>query len=125
VADRAWAAREHLHDPTVIGHLHLARAEVLATVGRLREARALVEQLPDGLIAGPGDADRLHYVQVELARQTGDLVETARLRAWVAYRLQDAALEGHLPAPGNDAALAGDRLSEKLGAAIRSQRAGH
>jgi tetratricopeptide (TPR) repeat protein len=102
VADRAWAAREHLHDPTVIGHLHLARAEVLATVGRLREARALVEQLPDGLIAGPGDADRLHYVQVELARQTGDLVETARqaetalidwpgdrnprLRAWVAYR---------------------------------------
>ena len=141
VADRAWAAREHLHDPTVIGHLHLARAEVLATVGRLREARGLVEQLPDGLIAGPGDADRLHYVQVELARQTGDLVETARLaetalidwpgdrnprlRAWVAYRLQDAALEGHLPAPGNDAALAGDRLSEKLGAAIRSQRAGH
>src|SRR4249919_1765088 len=140
VADRAWAVRDRLHDPTVIGHLYQARAEVLLNVGRLREARALL-QMPNGLIAAPGDADRLHYVQVELARQSGDWVETARLasaalidwpgdrnprlRAFVALRLHEAALAGHLPAPGNEAAMSGDPLIEKLGAALRSQRAGH
>jgi DNA-binding winged helix-turn-helix (wHTH) protein/tetratricopeptide (TPR) repeat protein len=141
VNDRAWALRDQIRDPVQVADLILVRAEALTALGRLREARDLL-QLPEAKPVAPGDFRRREYLVMDLARQSGDARSTAllagaalkdwpvdrnpRLRAWVAFRQHEAALEADLPAPEDVmASLAGDALASKLGAALRDRRAGN
>jgi DNA-binding winged helix-turn-helix (wHTH) protein/tetratricopeptide (TPR) repeat protein len=138
VGARAWAMRDRLHDPSQRADLILGRAETLMTVGRLREARALLE-MPDSKLASRSDFRRREYLQMELARQGGDMRAAARLgeaalrdwpmdvntrlRAWVAFRQHEAALAADLPARADTKALSGDPLASQLGAAMLGERA--
>jgi tetratricopeptide (TPR) repeat protein len=139
VNERAWAARDQLRDPTQIADLLLGRAEVLMAVGRLEEAETLLH-MPQSHLVSPSDFHRHEYLAMELARQRGDLPTTARLgmdalrdwpadrnvrlRAWVAWRVQQAALDAHLPAPQLNTLHDADKLAHLLNAAIRHRRAG-
>jgi DNA-binding winged helix-turn-helix (wHTH) protein/tetratricopeptide (TPR) repeat protein len=139
VSDRAWAVRDHLRDPAQVADLVLARAEVLMAVGRLDEAQSLL-RLPQSRAASPSDFNRHYWVELELARQRGDVRETVRLgtealrhwpadrnpmvRAWVALRAFDAALNAGLPPPPiDDHTFAPDPLARHLGAALVARRA--
>ncbi|KGQ17969.1 Transcriptional regulator [Lysobacter dokdonensis DS-58] len=139
VSDRAWAVRERLRDPAHVADLVLARAETLITLGRLQEADALL-RLPQSRASSPGDFHRHEYLEMELARQRGDAAAVARigtqvlrdwpaqrngrLRAWVAWRAHEAALDAELPTPPNASALDADALTKQLGIAVRHRREG-
>ncbi len=139
VNDKAWAMRGRVRDPSQLADLKLCRAEVLTAVGRLREARDLLRETENATFAA-GDYRRREYLQMDLARQAGDLRSTVllaqdalqgwpagilpQLRAWVVLRQHEAALAADLPAPGHDSALAGDALTDQLGQALRHRRAG-
>ena len=140
VSERAWAQRGAIHDPVQRAELILVRAEALSAVGRMREARDLLQRRDADPGAG-GDFGRREFLLMELARLGGDARSTAllgtaalrdwpaernpRLRAWVAFRRSEAALDANLPLPGDDAPLlAGDALAQQLGAALRARRGG-
>lgn len=140
VTGRAWASRAQIRDPVQLANLILVRAEALLTVGRTREARELL-QLPAAAVVPPGDFHRREYLAMEIARLSGDARSAAllgdaalrdwpldlnpRLRAWVAFRLREAALDADLPEPTFDALwLEGDALAARLGAALHARRSG-
>lgn len=139
VSERAWAVRDRLRDPAHVADALLGRAETLIAIGRLQEADALL-RLPQSRAASHGDFHRHEYLEMELARQRGEMAAVARigtqalrdwpadrngrLRAWVAWRVQEAALDADLPTPPNADALDADPLTKQLGLAVRHRREG-
>jgi tetratricopeptide (TPR) repeat protein len=139
VSDRAWAVRDRLRDPAHVADALLGRAETLIAIGRLQEADKLL-RLPQSRAASHGDFHRHEYLEMELARQRGELATAARigtqalrdwpperngrLRAWVAWRVQEAALDADLPTPPYEAAADNDPLTIQLAVAVRHRREG-
>ena len=139
VSDRAWTVRDRLRDPAQVADSLLSRAETLITFGRLQEADTLL-RLPQSRAASPGDFHRHEYLEMEMARQRGDLIgatrigtqalrdwppeRNGRLRAWVAWRVQEAALDAGLPLPPHRQALDADPFTRQLGEAVRHRRDG-
>ena len=139
VSDRAWAVRDRLRDPAHVADALLGRTETLIAIGRLQEADKLL-RLPQSRATSHGDFHRHEYLEMELARQRGELATAARigtqalrdwpaerngrLRAWVAWRVQEAALDADLPTPPNDSAADNDPLTKQLAVAVRHRREG-
>ena len=139
VSDRAWAVRDRLRDPAHVADALLGRTETLIAIGRLQEADKLL-RLPQSRAASHGDFHRHEYLEMELARQRGELATAARigtqalrdwpperngrLRAWVAWRVQEAALDADLPTPPNESAADNDPLTKQLAIAVRHRREG-
>lgn len=132
-SDRAWAMLSRMRDPTQRADLILTRAEVLMVAGRLREAERLLA-MPEAAQSVPADFGRREYLRADLARRGGEhrqavaLADAAlrdwppqtnpRLRAWTAFRREQAALAADLVASSADAiATRGDTLPERLTAA--------
>lgn len=131
-ADRAWAMLPKMRDPTQRAELILTRAEVLIVAGRLREAGSLLA-MPDAAQETPNDFGRLDYLKVDLARRAGEHARAvaiadaalkhwpaernAWLRAWTAYRREQAVLDADLPGAATAVAPSGDDLPAKLAAA--------
>jgi len=136
-SDRAWAMLPRVRDPSQRADLVLTRAEVLIVSGRLREAGRLLE-MREAAQAVPADYGRRDYLRVDLARRAGEnssavaLADAAlrawppeanlRLRAWTAFRREQAALGADLALSANAIAPTGDSLPERL-AQASGQRA--
>lgn len=129
-SERAWAMLPQMRDPTQRADLILTRAEVLIVAGRLREAQRLLA-MPEAAQAVPADYGRRDYLRMDLARRGGESKQAVaiadaalrdwppqanpRLRAWTAFRRQQAALGADLPlASANAVAPLGDTLPERL-----------
>ncbi len=129
-SDRAWAMLPRMRDPSQRADLILTRAEVLILAGRLREAGTLLA-MPEATLAVPADYGRRDYLRVDLARRAGEaqravaMADAAlrawppdsnpRLRAWTAFRREQAALAADLGASSRNAvATYGDTLPERL-----------
>ncbi len=107
-SEHAWALRGRVRDPAQLGTLTLDRAEALLHLGRLREARALLDSA-DSKTVPPGEAQRRGLLLVEAAWRSGQpgaaqrlaaglLATTApqaspRLQAWLRLRQREAALQ--------------------------------
>ncbi|MCL1633647.1 winged helix-turn-helix domain-containing protein [Luteimonas sp. SX5] len=129
-SERAWAMLPRMRDPSQRADLILTRAEVLIVAGRLREAGTLLA-MPEAALAVPADYGRRDYLRVDLARRGGEgrqavaMADAAlrawppqsnpRLRAWTAFRREQAALAADLaPSSGNAITPYGDTLPERL-----------
>lgn len=128
-SDRAWAMLPRVRDPSQRADLILGRAEVLIVSGRLREAGRLLE-MPEAALAVPADYGRRDYLRVDLARRAGEnpraiaMADSAlrawpsesnpRLRAWTAFRREQAALGADLASSKNAIAPSGDLLPDRL-----------
>lgn len=129
-SERAWAMLPRMRDPTQRADLILTRTEVLIVAGRLREAGRLLA-MPEASQAVPADYGRRDYLRVDLARRGGEnqqavaMADAAlrdwppqnnpRLRAWTAFRREQAALAADLAASSaNTIVPRGDTLPERL-----------
>lgn len=113
-SDRLYALLDRIRDPAVRAKTILGRSEALMAVGRMREARELM-QSDDAAVPIPAEPHLRDYQRVDLALHSGDprsaalLAErvlrdwpaddASPLREWTRFRWLQAAQAADLPLP--------------------------
>lgn len=113
-SERLYALLGRIRDPAVRARTILGRAEALMAVGRIREARELLQR-PDASVPILAETHQREYLMADLARRGGDARSAAllaqralqawspdqspTLREWMQLRWLQAAGEADLPRP--------------------------
>jgi DNA-binding winged helix-turn-helix (wHTH) protein/tetratricopeptide (TPR) repeat protein len=139
-SELAWALRARVRDPAQLGALLLDRAEVLIRLGRLEQARELL-QSPEGRRLAPAEERRRGLLAVEAAWRSGDaraagqlasalLAEPApdggdpRLEGWLRLRQRQTALQADAVPEAWAAAASGPAWMSALSRALAERQAG-
>ena len=138
-SERAWALRARVRDPAQLGTLTLDRAETLLRLGRLREARELLDDDASRHVP-PGEVLRRGLLRVEAAWRGGEpgaaqrlaaalLAAPApqsspRLQGWLRLRQRQAALRADAAAVPWPEALPAPSWMAPMARALAERQAG-